>query len=159
MGGNSDSSFISSAVGCAFVASAASLPSLAQAPPDHPLCVNTAETRDWSPDLDAVKAAPANHKVIFENDELRVLEVTVRPGEREQLHHHRWPSVMVLHRRPTLKNYDRDGNEIRPGAGSPAATDLPFVARLPAQAAHAVHVLDAQPFHAIRVEFKKLCPL
>ena len=32
----------------------------------------------WDPALDAVIAAPANHKVVFENDRLRVLEVTLR---------------------------------------------------------------------------------
>jgi hypothetical protein len=150
-------SLIGSMAGCLVMTSASSVPSLAQVSPDHPLCGNAAETRSWSPDLDAVKAAPGNHKVIFESDEIRVLEVTVRPGEREPVHHHQWPSVMVLHKRPALKNYDKDGNEIKPGAGSPTPADLPFVARLPAQAAHAVYVLDAQPFHAIRVEFKKLC--
>ena len=150
--------FLIASLGCCpIIASTSNSPTLAQASPDHPLSGNTAEATSWPPDLDAVKAAPANHKVIFESDELRVLEVTVRPGEREPLHHHRWPSVMVLHKRPVLKNYDKDGAEIKPGAGSPTPADLPFVARLPAQAAHAVHVLDAQPFHAIRVEFKKLC--
>ena len=32
----------------------------------------------WDPPLDAVAAAPAHHKVIFENDRLRVLEVRAR---------------------------------------------------------------------------------
>jgi len=45
---------------------------------------------------DAVAAAPKNHKVIFENDRLRVLEVTLEPEEEEPTHHHRWPSVFVL---------------------------------------------------------------
>ncbi len=50
----------------------------------------------WDPAMDAVTAAPANHKVVFENDHLRVLEVTLEPGEEEPLHHHRWPSVFVF---------------------------------------------------------------
>jgi hypothetical protein len=29
----------------------------------------------WDPALDAVIAAPAHHKVLFENDQLRVLQV------------------------------------------------------------------------------------
>ena len=41
-------------------------------------------------------AAPKNHKVVFENDRLRVLEVTLEAGEEEALHHHRWPSVFVF---------------------------------------------------------------
>jgi len=50
---------------------------------------------EWPPHLDALVAAPANHRLLFEDDAVRVLEVTVEPGERENLHHHRWPSLMV----------------------------------------------------------------
>lgn len=50
----------------------------------------------WDPALDAVTAAPKNHKVIFENDRLRVLEVTLDPDEEEPVHYHRWPSVFVF---------------------------------------------------------------
>ena len=50
----------------------------------------------WDPALDAVVAAPANHKVLFENDQLRVLEVTLEPETEEPTHHHRWPSIFVF---------------------------------------------------------------
>ena len=50
----------------------------------------------WDPSLDAVIAAPRNHKVLFENDRLRVLEVILEPNEEEPTHHHRWPSVFVF---------------------------------------------------------------
>ncbi len=40
----------------------------------------------WDPALDAVTVAPANHKVLFENDNLRVLEVTLAPDEEEPTH-------------------------------------------------------------------------
>ena len=35
----------------------------------------------WDLALDAVAAAPAHHKVLFENDRLRVLEVTLPPDD------------------------------------------------------------------------------
>jgi hypothetical protein len=54
------------------------------------------DTSTWDPALDAVVAAPANHKVLFENDHLRVLEVNLAPDEEEPTHHHRWRSVFVL---------------------------------------------------------------
>jgi hypothetical protein len=50
----------------------------------------------WDPTLDAVVAAPKHHKVIFENERLRVLEVTLEPNDEEPIHHHRWPSVFVF---------------------------------------------------------------
>ncbi len=42
---------------------------------------------------DAVVAAPGNHKVILENDAVRVLEATVPLHSREVPHTHFWPSV------------------------------------------------------------------
>jgi len=57
---------------------------------------NTSDPSTWDPAFDAVTAAPKNHKVVFENDRLRVLEVTLESGEEEALHHHRWPSVFVF---------------------------------------------------------------
>ena len=56
----------------------------------------TSDPSTWDPAFDAVSAAPKNHKVVFENDRLRVLEVTLESGEEEALHHHRWPSVFVF---------------------------------------------------------------
>jgi hypothetical protein len=50
----------------------------------------------WPDALDAVIAAPHNHCVLFENDAVRVLDTTVRPGEMVPLHTHRWPSSHYL---------------------------------------------------------------
>ncbi len=44
---------------------------------------------------DAVQAAPNSHRVLFENAFVRVLEVTVPPGTKEPMHHHRWPSLFL----------------------------------------------------------------
>src|SRR5215213_5884196 len=59
---------------------------------------NPSETdpASWDLALDAVAAAPKHHKVLFENERLRVLEVTLEPNDEEPLHHHRWPSVFVF---------------------------------------------------------------
>ena len=50
----------------------------------------------WDPAFDAVAAAPVHHKVLFENDRLRVLDVTLESDDEEPVHHHRWPSVFVF---------------------------------------------------------------
>src|SRR5215469_8436694 len=42
---------------------------------------------------DAVVAAPDHHKVILENDAIRVLEATVPLHSKEPPHTHPWPSV------------------------------------------------------------------
>ena len=69
----------------------------------------------WDPALDAVVAAPDHHKVLFENDRLRVLEVTLPPQDEEPVHHHRWPSVFVLDRiKPPVTDITPDGVRLPP---------------------------------------------
>lgn len=39
---------------------------------------------------------PGSHKVIFENEFIRVLQVTLPPvGHAEPMHFHRWPSLFI----------------------------------------------------------------
>ena len=52
----------------------------------------------WDEQMDAVIAAPENHKVLYEDDTIRVISVSVLPGTQEKPHHHRWPSVFVIDR-------------------------------------------------------------
>jgi hypothetical protein len=40
------------------------------------------------PDEDAVKLSPQYYTVVFENDQVRVLEYRLRPGETEAMHSH-----------------------------------------------------------------------
>lgn len=47
-------------------------------------------------DLDGVVAAPDHHKVIFENDAVRVLEVTIRAGDITPLHTHLTPTLLYV---------------------------------------------------------------
>jgi len=50
----------------------------------------------WAPELDALSAAPDNHRLLFENERIRVLEVLQPPHSIEPAHHHRWPSLVCL---------------------------------------------------------------
>lgn len=47
-------------------------------------------------DLDGVMAAPDNHRVLFENDAVRVLETTIAAGVLTPLHTHLAPTVMYV---------------------------------------------------------------
>src|SRR4051812_17147322 len=50
----------------------------------------------WSPSLDALTAAPDHHRLLLENDHVRVLEVHIPAGATVPLHTHCWPSVLHL---------------------------------------------------------------
>jgi predicted metal-dependent enzyme (double-stranded beta helix superfamily) len=105
----------------------------------------------WTPENDALAAAPQNHKLLFENDEVRVLEVTVQPGVREPLHAHRYPSVLYYISAAHMKEYS-------PGI---AAVDHPRkedggVVFLPIGPPHQMENMEAtKPLRAVRVELKK----
>ena len=111
---------------------------------------------EWPPHLDALVAAPVNHRLLFEDDAVRVLEVTVQPGEREKLNHPRWPRLMVVLARPNYRNFDADGNELPPSGGTADSPVLPRALCLPPQRLHAIEVAADAPhgFRGIRVEFK-----
>jgi hypothetical protein len=69
----------------------------------------------WDPALDAVVAAPKHHKVIFENERIRVLEVTLEPNDEEPIHHHRWPSVFVFDQvQGPVHDFAPDGAKLPP---------------------------------------------
>jgi putative transposase len=50
-----------------------------------------AEPWPWPDSLDALAAAPESHRLLFENDAVRVLETRIAPGQATQVHTHRWP--------------------------------------------------------------------
>jgi len=105
----------------------------------------------WTTENDALAVAPQNHKLLFENDEVRVLEVTVQPGVREPLHAHRYPSVLYYISAAHMKEYS-------PGI---AAVDHPRkedggVVFLPIGPPHQMENMEAtKPLRAVRVELKK----
>ena len=49
---------------------------------------------DWIETFDAVQVAPEFHQVIFENDQIRMLSIVIKPGEVEPIHTHKWKSVL-----------------------------------------------------------------
>ena len=52
----------------------------------------------WPGSLDALQAAPRHHRLLYENDRVRVLEVRIPRGETVPVHTHRWPAVLHVQR-------------------------------------------------------------
>ena len=107
----------------------------------------------WDPALDAVVAAPENHQVLYEDDTIRVLSVTIPPGGIEKPHHHRWPSVFVIDRMvKQARDFDANGNQIP--LPVPTEFEPPLIAKMPPQPVHYVANDDTRSFHGTRIEFK-----
>ena len=117
-------------------------------PTDH---INS-DPSNWDPALDAVIAAPANHRVVYENDRLRVLEVTLEAGAEEPMHHHRWPSVFVLDPRsdPSLRTGWDDVAQAKEGWDGRGCLVVNMTPQPPTRVLNA----SGKALHGIRVEMK-----
>lgn len=107
----------------------------------------------WSDADDAVVAAPRSHRILIENDAVRVLEIIIAPGDKEPFHTHRWPSVMLVDQRTRIRYYGADKvlefespEYVEPTLGP---------TWLEPEGLHAVENLDpTTPYHGIRIEIK-----
>jgi quercetin dioxygenase-like cupin family protein len=99
--------------------------------------------------LDPVETNPEHYKVVFENDRVRVLEYTDRPGDQTTPHQHP-DSVMytlsAFRRRLVSGDIHR---QVEMQAGS--------VGWLPAQEHHGENIGDT-PTHVVFVELKEAAP-
>jgi predicted metal-dependent enzyme (double-stranded beta helix superfamily) len=106
----------------------------------------------WEEKYDALSAAPASHKTLFENEMVRVVEVVIEPGQKEPMHHHKWPSVMVVDHPTNLKYYN-EKNEVFDIANTKQVTKVEWMDPEPM---HAVKNTDSsEEYHAIRIELKQ----
>lgn len=68
------------------------------------------ESKDSPVALDGPIAAPQHHKVIFENDRVRVVDFRVPSGDTVPLHTHRYATVNYVISVSDFKSFDSDGN-------------------------------------------------
>jgi hypothetical protein len=54
------------------------------------------EAWPWPDSLDALLAAPDHHALLFESDDVRVLDTRIGAGETAPVHTHRWPAVLYV---------------------------------------------------------------
>lgn len=106
----------------------------------------------WPPSMDAMVAAPESHRVLFENDDVRVLEVTIAAGHREPEHTHRDPSVMIVDGPARIRYYRGDTLTFSsPADTASAGTRASWMAP---EDPHSVENVDDHPYHAILLELR-----
>ena len=112
--------------------------------------------------LDPVASNPAHYKVVFENERLRVLEVTLEPNDEEPIHHHRWHSVFVFDQvQGPVHDIDPAGTQLPPNRVVVKAIEAwdgqgCLVVNMAPQPAGRVLNASGKTIHGIRVEMKTL---
>jgi hypothetical protein len=102
-----------------------------------------------SQDRDPVKLSPQFYKVLLDNDQVRVLEYRLKPGEKEVMHSHA-PGVVYGFNDAKTRSTLPDGKatESTGTAGSVFWRDL---------TTHALENIGKTEVHALAVELKNPC--
>jgi hypothetical protein len=108
----------------------------------------------WPDTMDALLAAPASHRVLLENDRIRVLEVVIEPGTREPEHTHQAASVMIVDGPARIRYYAGGTVRFESRSGSESPPSGIRVRWMEPEGPHSVENLDDRRYHAIRVELK-----
>ena len=106
-----------------------------------------------------LKAAPAQHKSLLENEFVLVLDVSIPPGVTVPAHLHPWPAVFVTLQPAHLvfrSLADKVVREVRPPAGAFESPKVEW--REPDSEPASVSNVDTTEMRALRIELKFLGP-
>jgi hypothetical protein len=114
-----------------------------------------AEPWPWPAELDAVIAAPKHHKLLFENERVRVLEVRIAPGELVPVHTHRWPASIYVAKQSDFLRRDHHGNLLFDSRSMGPPPDKPFAQWTPPLPPHSVENIGSTEILLISTELKE----
>ena len=111
----------------------------------------------WEASLDALAAAPAQHRLVFENAHVRVLDTEIAPGERTPVHTHRWPAAHYVVSWSDFVRRDANGAVLLDtrAAGPRLAPEALWGDPLPP---HSLENVGATPLRIISTEVKSPAP-
>lgn len=99
-----------------------------------------------NPDTDGVACDPAHHAILYSDETIRVLNVSVAPGEHEQLHTHELYCLMYVDC-PAKISYCEPNKQPQVIDNSQRR-----LVSIPSEGLHQVNNLDTKPFYGFRIE-------
>ena len=109
----------------------------------------------WPDSLDALVAAPKHHKLVFENERVRLLEVRIPPGATVPVHTHRWPSLIYVAKQSDFLRRDGAGNLIFDSRTIGPPPDEPMGQWTPPLPPHSVENIGTREILLITTELKE----
>lgn len=108
----------------------------------------------WPPELDALRAAPNHHRLVLENDRVRVLDTRIAPGDTVPLHTHCWPAVHHVISWSDFVRRDAEGKVTVDTRGKPPPASLPAVLWGEALPPHTLENVGKNELHVVSIESK-----
>jgi hypothetical protein len=109
----------------------------------------------WPDELDALTASARHHKLLFEDDRVRVIDTQIPAGERTAVHTHRYPSILYVVSTSAFLRYDAEGNIITDSRTLNPPQAAPSAFRVPAMPPHSVENIGTGLVHLVNIEFKQ----
>jgi len=113
-----------------------------------------AEIWEWPDSLDALTAAPDFHKLVFENDSVRVLDTRIGPGETVPVHTHRWPSVLYALSVGHFVRRDDEGRVLTDTRATDALLEPGAAAWTAAMPPHTLENVGGSEIRLLNIELK-----
>jgi hypothetical protein len=104
---------------------------------------------------DALIAAPADHSLLFENDDVRVLDVHTPAHTLEPVHTHPWPGFFYIITPAPLRYFPAGA---KAGIDLPSGSAGPKIVPIGAEGPHLVENTGDVAMHFIRFELKHATP-
>lgn len=109
----------------------------------------------WPAELDALIAAPQHHHLMMENEQVRVLETRIGPGETVPLHTHCWPSANHILSVSEFIRRDANGDVLLNTLETKSSVAAGQAIWQPPLAPHTLENVGERPIHLISVEIKR----
>ena len=105
--------------------------------------------------LDALAAASEHHKLLFEDDRVRVLDTLIRPGDRTAVHTHQWPSVHYVLSWSDFLRYDANDIVLFDSRSMAVKPEVGTALPGPPLPLHSLLNIGDADLHVISVELKR----
>lgn len=106
-------------------------------------------------ELDALIAAPENHKLLFENEFVRVLDTSILPGCETPVHTHKYPASLYILSWSDFIRYDDKGNVLLDSKEINFSQTLPAVLWSEPLPPHSLKNTGNNTIRVINFEIKK----
>lgn len=105
-------------------------------------------------DLDAVIASEKHHRLVMENEKVRVLETIIHPGEITNVHTHQWSSTTFFLSTSDMVRRDDKGNVLMDSRNLEAAPSPGEAVWTSSLGPHTLENVGESVIHVITVEVK-----
>ena len=113
-----------------------------------------ARAEEWPDSLDAMVGAPEHHEVLFQNDQVRVLDSRIKPGDTVPVYTDRWASVLYILGTSDFVRYNTEGRAIFDSRTATSQVETAAVIWSPPLRPHSVEYVGDKEIRVTSIELK-----